>query len=326
MKSIVISLCVLIISYITNAHPNNLYSNIKQVAQSGDWNDPKTWTNENIPVAGDIIMIPTNIFLTINNIIDFNSSDRPSNIYLHGKLLFQGGGKLFLCSQSSINIEKTGSIENENTNANFDRIRIGNTIYFTGNDEALHGPFLVKKPNAITSYINLSVALVHKKALVQWTTSKEFIAGYFELQRNVERDNWITIVSVKTEAPGKELKLYKFIDKDPSSVIAKYRLRIVENSGAFAYSPVRSIRNTEPGPNVYIGAFSAENIVLHFNQEISSSLIFKLESLSGDVIKYKRIRVPVGEIKINLKDITPGNYMATLSGPSGFRYVQPVKL
>ena len=298
---------------------------IKQAVKSGDWSDPKVWTNEDIPSSGDYILIPNNCQISISDNIDFSQKDEPNIIYLHGSLLFESGGKIHLPAGSTINVEKDGLIQNVSADHSFDRIRIGNSIYFTANDESIKGPYIVQKSTSPAEFIKFSVALLHKRALIQWTTSNAVNNNKFELQRNINMNNWETIAIVSADLNNKPVNIYRFEDKDPSCNIANYRLKIIDVSGAYAFSPVKSIRNGEIGPNVFIGSCTSGNLVVHFSQQISSSLIFKLEDLSGKVIETMQIRDPVGDVPIKIRNVASGSYMATVTGPSGFRYIQPVK-
>lgn len=326
MKNLYFLIIILIIYSSVFAIPHSQNSKVRLAINNGEWTDPKVWSDDILPLAGDSITIPSNYTISISDKVDYlPNAQVPNIIEVHGKLIFFGTGKLILPTGSIIHIQSTGAIENESLNNSTDRIRIGNSIYFTSNDENLHGPFIIKRNSVSSTFTDLSVAFKHHEALIQWTTMRGCTIHHFELQRNIDGENWETISTIQSEI-NNQSNTYHFIDKDKSAIIANYRLKIYENNGMNSLSTVKSIRHNETGPNICIGGRPTGSLVVHFSKQISSSLIFKLENLSGEVIHSKIIWNPVGDIDIKLKDVTPGNYMATVSGPFGFRYIQPVKL
>jgi hypothetical protein len=73
-------------------------------------------------------------------------------------------------------------------------------------------------------------------AVIQWQTASEVNTSHFEIERSADGTNWTTIGEIAS-SDNPNGAAYVFKDPNPSAT-AFYRLKIVDLSGDFSYSPV----------------------------------------------------------------------------------------
>jgi subtilisin family serine protease len=102
---------------------------------------------------------------------------------------------------------------------------------------------------AVNAAINLPVELVAftaeavgQTALLRWTTATERHCAFFEIQRSADAVHWQVVGQTPCSEWSNQLTDYRFTDARPSPGLNYYRLRQVDISGAFAYSPIVSVR------------------------------------------------------------------------------------
>jgi type IX secretion system substrate protein len=84
--------------------------------------------------------------------------------------------------------------------------------------------------------VSFKVICQDQYALIQWQTGTEISLDHFEIERSGDGANWVTIGEVAaTDNPNGAS--YAFKDPDPPAT-AYYRLKMVDMSGSFGYSPV----------------------------------------------------------------------------------------
>jgi hypothetical protein len=82
-----------------------------------------------------------------------------------------------------------------------------------------------------------------QSVLLNWTTITENNSNRFEVQRTLvgpknSASNWITIALVKASYSINSPKQYSFIDKNLQSGKYQYRLKMIDNDGAFEFSKI----------------------------------------------------------------------------------------
>jgi hypothetical protein len=86
--------------------------------------------------------------------------------------------------------------------------------------------------------------LTTQSTKVEWVTASEMNNDFFEVQRSVDGINWTVVRIVDGANTTFETKSYSIVDPFGASVTANviyYRLRQVDNDGAFEYSEVRKV-------------------------------------------------------------------------------------
>jgi len=114
---------------------------------------------------------------------------------------------------------------------------------------------------AVNAAINLPVELVSFSAeavdhttLLRWTTATEHQCAYFEIQRSTDAVQWQVVGKTPCSDWSNQQNDYRFRDDAPAAGLNYYRLRQVDVSGAFAYSPIVSVRHGTLGVRLRVVA------------------------------------------------------------------------
>jgi hypothetical protein len=117
--------------------------------------------------------------------------------------------------------------------------------------------------NPLPIVLNYFTAVVtaKKKVDLNWATSQEVGAAYFEVERSADGDSWNAISSVAAIGDSDERQLYTIRDETPLAGTSYYRLRQVDRTGLAYSSGVQTVTlkgSTEQGfsfsPNPISGA------------------------------------------------------------------------
>lgn len=99
--------------------------------------------------------------------------------------------------------------------------------------------------------LSFEVAKQNRKSLLQWSTSTEINTNRFSVERSADGRNFTAIGT--TAATNHNYKTdYNFTDAQPLTGLNYYRLKIIDNSGAFTYSPIRRLNFSGDGVDVII--------------------------------------------------------------------------
>ncbi|MDX2245148.1 MAG: LamG-like jellyroll fold domain-containing protein [Bacteroidia bacterium] len=80
-----------------------------------------------------------------------------------------------------------------------------------------------------------------KKILLDWATAREHNSDFFDVERSVNQNEWITLGQVKAVGNSISLQNYTFPDETPINGVGYYRLRQVDIDGGFHLSSVVAV-------------------------------------------------------------------------------------
>lgn len=167
-------------------------------------------------------------------------------------------------------------------------------------------------------------------SLLNWTSSSEINAAYYEVQRSIDLLQWDVVDQVKTK--GREFvgADYELIDSDlpltgrTNNVIYYYRLKMVDLDGAFKMSDVEAVSFdglekghlfVYPNPTVQEVFVSIENV-----ETLGATL--SLIDRSGKAVLTQQLRTGVDE-RVSLRDMPSGLYQLAVS-QAGQLYTEKV--
>lgn len=75
-----------------------------------------------------------------------------------------------------------------------------------------------------------------KKIILNWETATEVNNYGFEIERSTEKNKWVNLGFVEGHGNSNSPKNYSFEDESPSSGLNSYRLKQIDNDGAYEYS------------------------------------------------------------------------------------------
>ena len=143
--------------------------------------------------------------------------------------------------------------------------------------------------------------------LCQWATSLESNSLYFAIERSPDASRWMEIGSVNSTGNNSSTSHYAYIDQTPLPGTSYYRLRQVDQEGAFVYSPIKAIHRQQTDITINIYPNPVENrLYIVSSQPFSKISIF---TQLGQKI-YTTAYAP----QINTDMLNPGVYFLQLEG------------
>ena len=279
---------------------------------NGSWT-ASSWDLNRLPSDNDIIVIPANTTLTLS--LDINLKNVLFEVY--GRILLDGNNmKLDLDNASKIMVYAGGTIQGTK---NSQQIRLNN-ILFKGDNNVVYGPMMAIATSSgfipfVESIIPLPVkylgfSAVRKNAdvLVQWATSQEMNANYYEIERSEDGASWTLIGKVNAAGTTSNTTNYSFTDRNVNSKTAYYRIKQIDLDGRFEYTAVKTVKGEGNAVNV---AAVRGNIVLQFSKQVQGQVEVRLVSISGHVVSRQLLNRPVGQLI--LPATYKGNYIVTVS-------------
>ncbi|CAG5067781.1 hypothetical protein DYBT9623_00508 [Dyadobacter sp. CECT 9623] len=156
---------------------------------------------------------------------------------------------------------------------------------------------------------------------LNWGTSEETNADYFQIERSSDAVNWKVIGRENAVGESKALLTYFFSDVAPLPRVNYYRLKMVDNDETFAYSKIQSVQ---------IGA--ADNFLTLYPNPVSDVLHFKdvefqkmqqvaIHNVAGKQV-YQSENVSSG--KIDVTKFNNGIYLVTVLMKNGHSKTEKV--
>ncbi|MDP9042866.1 MAG: T9SS type A sorting domain-containing protein, partial [Bacteroidota bacterium] len=163
--------------------------------------------------------------------------------------------------------------------------------------------------------------------LLNWATSQEVNAGYYDVERSSDQSGWLKIGSVKAKGNSSTTTNYIYTDRLPFDGPGYYRLKMVDLDAKYTYS--RIVSTTAADDNslplvVYSNPFS-DQIRLKVNVARAQNLTMTVSDIVGKTFISKSYQAQAGNNYVNLQPNTGGSgiYILHINGDS---YNQTVKL
>jgi hypothetical protein len=123
-------------------------------------------------------------------------------------------------------------------------------------------------PISISSF---TAAVNNNQVTLKWKTASENNNKGFEIQRSQDGVNWTVLGFVSGNGNSSVARMYQFIDPNPVSGVAYYRLRQVDLDGKFNYSTTASVRVLKSG--FYSIIREAGNTGYHLNLDATAGKV-----------------------------------------------------
>ncbi|MCF8267746.1 MAG: T9SS type A sorting domain-containing protein [Ignavibacteriales bacterium] len=174
----------------------------------------------------------------------------------------------------------------------------------------------VALPVELTSFVaktaNNSVVLI-------WQTTTEVDNYGFLIQRKTQITNWEEIAFVEGHGNSNSPKEYMFVDIDKLNGIVKYRLKQIDNDGAFEYSDIVEVE---------ISSVSEFKLSQNYPNPFNPTTIIGYSIPEREFVSLKVFEILGGEVKVLVnKYQQPGNYEVNFDAkdlPSGV-YIYRIK-
>ena len=265
------------------------YSTSITATQNGNWNSTATWGDMGPPGCFDTIVIPAGITVTITVTVNLTSCP-PVYILVEGTLTFQSGKKLDLPLGSIVYIPPGGQLNGGGGGGSSNWITIGGSTYWSAGDGNVSGAAIFCAGCALPiELIYFEAELLNGYVNITWQTASETENDYFLIERSSDGLNWETVQEVDGANNSSSLISYGIEDRNVLLGISYYRLKQVDNNGAFSISDIRVISNGQFSTNQDLLVLSSQcggqhNVTVYFSEPVSGPVDVFVTSINGSVI------------------------------------------
>lgn len=303
---------------------------VNTVLSNGNWTNASSWSLGRLPQTGDTVMIPSGKTLIIKT--NINAGNVTLFLKIYGVLELDNG-KIDLSAQSKIYVFDGGSIVST-TGTNADAIRIAGIEKYRGSTGTLYGPLYATSTTGTapsgfeTSYyalpvkfIGFTLSLKNNSVDVQWATSEEYNAAYYEVERSVDGTSWTRIATLAAAGTSAQAHHYSFTDTYAAASLRHYRIRQVDKDGRAQYTPIRSIRSEDAAIGI---SASSGRVLLQFPREAKGMTVVRFVSTNGQVISEQTLNNASGQVILTARHT--GTCIISISGNSGVQAARQVML
>lgn len=278
MKNFYLTLMALLITAASYA------ATITAVA-SGTWNNAATWDLGRVPAAGDLIVIPSGLTVTVTNNVNFNASATTVNNY--GNLVLSGGRMNF--ANGSIIYVYSGATLSGN-GCNCETININGNQKYNGNQGTINGPVMADATSAgFIPYSTLPVKFVSYNVVkngndyhLAWATAEEMNSYYYEVERSEQGVQWKTVARIQAAGNSSTTRTYSYTDRNVTLRTVHYRIKQADQDGRVTYTTIKTFHNGALTP-VYITSDRTQ-VSVRFTTQVKGSVELSIVSMSGQVI------------------------------------------
>ncbi len=287
---------------------------------NGDFSSSSTWGGFT-PAAGDSIVIPSGITVTVSSSIDFRSGSATRINIVGGTLQMDNGKKMRLSAGSYVNLATNSAKITHGGGGNNTNIQVNGAIVWSANiSSGTAGPVTYPSVTLPVKLASFNATPMDRFVSIMWTTAEEINNNYFEVQRSTDMVNFTIIGQVKGQGTTMNLTNYTLLDESPLTGTAYYRLVQVDFDGTSTIS--KSVAVTAQGaislsiyPNpstgvVYAGLTSESADGIY-------SVHLLVTDMTGRIVAQKTVSELIPATKINILDGTEkleaGFYSVTIT-------------
>lgn len=160
-----------------------------------------------------------------------------------------------------------------------------------------------------------------KNIQLKWSTATELNFNGTVIERSEDGISYYKTGFVKGCGNSNSNKQYTFIDKDLNNSLYYYRLKLVDNDGAYIYSPVRPIDFSESTiSSVFFDATLSEIIVpgtLLRTEQVFNIDLVSMNGVSSNNRTLHLSEIQNNELRIPVENVSDGLYTLRFSDNSG---------
>jgi hypothetical protein len=169
-------------------------------------------------------------------------------------------------------------------------------------------------------FLSFTVTPNTTAAVVQWTTTEEAGAAFYEVQRSKDGMVWTTIATVR--ATGNATNNYTYADKNNVGSTLQYRIRQVDTDGTATFTSIRTL-NSHNGVQPIVAAFK-DNIRVQFQQAIKGRTVIQVVGLNGYVALQKVVGQGSADLQLPVR--LKGIYIVRISNGNDLNIAKQVLL
>ena len=156
---------------------------------------------------------------------------------------------------------------------------------------------------------------------LSWATSQEINGNHFDVERSQDGTSFTKLVSVKATGTPNVQNTYNAVDPAPFASISYYRLKQVDNNGAYKLSRIIVIVTGVGGsyfavsPNPFAGSITIKSPGTPYQVRVAD--------MAGKIVS--RANYTASQTTLNLSSLAKGVYLLQLFTKEG-QFVQSIKI
>ncbi|GGB10035.1 discoidin domain-containing protein [Puia dinghuensis] len=167
--------------------------------------------------------------------------------------------------------------------------------------------------------VSFTGQLSGQSVLLRWTTAQEQGSDYFAVEKSADGAHFNTIATVLAAGNSNSERLYSATDANPIDGINYYRLRLVDQDGKFAYSPVVLVHyGKQTAPVLFPNPASSYFTLMAGTQPITEVRIY---DLSGRMALQLLTGTAGPTLTLPCSKLSAGIYIVEIRTAGG-RYIQ----
>lgn len=175
---------------------------------------------------------------------------------------------------------------------------------------------IVVEPTSVLpiELISFDVTDIESAVAINWSTNVEINNDYFEIERSMNAEDWVTIDRVEGAGNSESRIDYRSLDADPGTGTIYYRLKQVDFDGATHYSDVKSVRRLS-NEEVNLYPNPANEFVIIENKGIKDKQIIVLDMYGKDVTSLtNRFNMDYEELsRLDIVNLPKGTYVIMIN-------------
>lgn len=294
----------------------------KPVINPGEWSDPATWDQNDVPGDDDIVLIPADFKVVIKGDIYNKELVKPDlNIQISGVLQFEASGRLDLGAGSLIQIYTAEARITSTNGSGSELIYIGGeTKYLASKTQTITGPAYANSgtgvapggfgPGVLPVKLKSFTAQAQStRVALKWSTAEEINSSHFVVERSSNARTWSLIQTIPARGAAAD---YTALDAAPASGDNFYRLQSVDHDGQTEYSPVLKVARSR-SLAAYISPNPATSgVTVSLSTAATAPVQLQLVAASGQVVRQAVFARGSSLLRLGLEGTRPGIYTLVL--------------
>jgi hypothetical protein len=294
----------------------------KPIVTPGEWSDPATWDQSDVPGDEDIVVIPPNYTVVVKGDIYNKEGIKPNlTIQISGTLQFEASGRLDLGANTLIQLYTAEAKITSTNGSGSELIYIdGITKYLASKTQTISGPAFsnVATGNAPGGFgpgvlpVKLKAFTAQAQAsrvALKWTTAEEINSSHFIVERSTNARTWSLVQEVLARGAAAD---YTAVDAVPASSDQFYRLKSVDKDGKAEYSHVLKVARNR-GLTAFVSPNPASSqVTVSLSTAPAAPVQLQLVAAGGQVVRETIFARGSSLLRLPLGDTAPGIYTLVL--------------
>ena len=154
----------------------------------------------------------------------------------------------------------------------------------------------------------------NRMARLDWATASEIDNARFDVERSIDAQTFTTIGQVAGQGTTGVRQQYGFTDEAPAAGTNYYRLKQVDQSGTFSYSPIRAVIIRANGELTVLGNPAATELTL---SGLVAGSTAELLDARGQLVHKQA--VTTDQIQVDVRTLPAGTYLVRVVEATGIQ-------